>query len=110
MQHTQHHIHKRKAVHKNNQKHFISDKKIKLLDGICTWVAVIMPLSALPQIHKIYFLKQTEGVSLLMWLLLFFLSIPLFIYGVVHKEKPILILNLLWLIMQSIVVIGLLIF
>ena len=97
MLHGEHHIHQRKRIHVNHQKYHHPDPKIKFLDNLVMCVAVIMPLTSIPQIYKIWFLQNAQSISLLTWSLFFIMAIPLLIYGIVHKEKVLIILNTLWL-------------
>lgn len=69
-----------------------------------------MPSTTIPQIWKIYYYQVVDGLSLLMWVLYCIGVIPFLIYGIVHKEKPIIILNVLWLIAQITIIIGILIY
>lgn len=107
--HGHHHIHKRKREtmleaypHKN--------KWIRYLDKFLLFVAIIGPLMTLPQILKIYVEQNSAGVSVLSWGLYAFFNIPWIIYGVVHKDKPIVLGYSLWLITNIVVVVGVLIY
>ena len=94
----------------HHQKYPHPDPKIKFLDNLVMCVAVIMPLTAIPQIYKIWFLQNAAGVSLLTWSLFFIMAIPMLIYGLVHREKVLIVLNVLWLIMYGFVIIGTIIY
>ncbi len=83
-------------------------KKATLLDDVCLLIAIIMPLSSIPQSYNIWILGKTEGVSLLTWSAFFVLSIPLLVYGIIHKEKVIILMNAVWLCMYAIIISGLL--
>ena len=101
-----HYIHQRKRIHQLRQQYPHPDPRIKFLDDLCLVVSVVMPLTAVPQIYKVFFYKTAAGVSLLTWGLCAILLIPMLLYGIVHKAKPIIILNFLWLIADITVVIG----
>jgi len=104
------HIHKRKRVHQKLEKYPHPNKWIKFLDRFLIIVAVVGPLMVLPQILKIFMLKDAMGVSALSWGLFALFDIPWIIYGAVHKEKPIIIAYSLWLVTNLIVVVGALIY
>ena len=110
MRHGEQHIHQRIRIHKLHQKYPHPNPKIAFLDKTCMVVAVVMPLTVIPQIYKIFYYQIATGVSLLMWILYSILCVPMLIYGLVHKVKPIVVLNFFWLIMQVIVIVGVLIF
>jgi uncharacterized protein with PQ loop repeat len=112
MQHqsTQHHIHRRKREHVKRQQYPHPNKYVRFLDKVCLVFSVLMPLTAVPQIWKIFAERNAQGLSLLMWVLCAIGAIPFLIYGIVHKEKQLIILNALWFIMEVIVVSGILVY
>jgi len=80
--------------------------KIRALDNMLLVIAVIGPLVNLPQVIKIFSLKTAAGVSAITFSLFALFDIPWIAYGVVHKEKPIIISYTLWLITNLMVVVG----
>lgn len=105
-----HHIHKRKRKHHKLLEYPHSKKWIRFLDKFLLVVAVVGPLITLPQILKIYVGQNATGVSTLSWGLFALFNIPWIVYGVVHKDKPIIIGYSLWLVTNIIVVVGALIY
>jgi|SRR3989344_9149333 len=102
----EHHLHIRKMIYEQHQPYPHPNPTIRFLDKFVFGIAFIMPLTALPQLYKVWFEGNAQGVSVLTWLLLAILSIPMIIYGIVHKEKPIILMYALWVIVNSLVVIG----
>ncbi len=94
-----HHIHKRK-------KH--SSNETTILDYVVYLVSIISPFMILPQLYLIWVNKETAGVSALSWSSFIFFNFIWIYYGIIHKDKPIIITNLLWAVLQSFVVIGVL--
>jgi len=84
--------------------------KTKFLDKLVLIIALIWPVFELPQLIKIFAEKTAAGVSLMTWSFFVIFSIPWLIYGIVHKEKPIIILYLLWIIIDSSIVVGILLY
>lgn len=82
----------------------------RFLDRATLAAGIIGPLMTLPQIFKIYFYHQASGVSALSWCAFAALDIPFLLYGFYHKEKPIITTYTLWLIANSAVAIGAIIF
>lgn len=105
-----HHISKRKRIYQRFEEYPHSKKFVRFLDNLLVIVAIIGPLLALPQVLKIFLLKNATGVSLVSWSSWLVLGIMWLIYGFVHKEKPIIIAYILWTIMHSLVVIGVLLY
>ena len=108
MPHGEHHIHQRKRIHQLHQEYPHPNTKIRLLDNICMITAVIMPLTALPQVYKIWKYQIVAGVSIWMWISYSILIMPMLLYGIVHKVKQLVVLNALWLLMDSFIIIGIL--
>lgn len=81
-----------------------------IIDRVCMIFSVLMPMTALPQIHLIYTSHNVSGVSLLMWIFDGLGVIPFLIFGIVHKERQLIILNGLWLTMQGIIIAGILMY
>jgi MtN3 and saliva related transmembrane protein len=109
-----HHLHKRK---RNQEQELLNleqspgkKKYILMLDKLVLSLAVIAPLFEIPQLFEIYAKKAAENVSIITWGFFALMAIPWFIYGIVHKEKPIIILYLLWFLIDSTIVIGILMY
>ncbi len=99
-----HHHHHLKEIHH-------SHKTINKLVPFVMWtVAILAPLSTLPQIFDIYSTHSVSGLSLTTWFL-FVLSPMIWLgYGLLHKDKFILVNNFLWMTMSSTVLIGILLY
>jgi len=78
--------------------------KHPVIDAVCLLTAVFMPLTAIPQIVKLHSTHDASGVSLSMWLLYSIGTIPFLIYGIIHKEVQLIILNVLWLVVNTFVI------
>jgi uncharacterized protein with PQ loop repeat len=101
-----HHIHKRKRLHQKLEKYPHPQKWIRFLDKFLIIAAIVGPAMTIPQIVKIYSLRDASSIALSTWVLFAILDIPWIIYGVVHKEKPIVIAYILWLITNIFVIVG----
>ncbi|MBW3019189.1 hypothetical protein KY329_03330 [Candidatus Woesearchaeota archaeon] len=91
-----HHIKKRKT----------GKAWVKRLDKFLLVVAIVGPLTTLPQIWDIFSRKIAEGVSITTWAFFALISVPWLVYGLVHKDKPIIISATLWIILDAAVTIG----
>ena len=105
-----HHLHKRKRVHKKLENYPHENKWIRFLDKFLIVVAVLGPLIAMPQILQIFITQNATGVSSLSWGLYALFNVPWFVYGIVHKDKPIIISYLLSFIANITVLTGTLIY
>ena len=97
-------------MHLKKQKYPHPNKYIHFLDDTCIVFSVLMPSTTIPQIWRIFAYQKVDGLSLLMWVLYCVGVIPFFIYGIVHREKPLIILNVLWLIAQVTIITGILMY
>jgi len=61
-----------------------------------------------PQVTRIWFSKDVDGVSLTTWAGFSIASIFWLIYGLVHKEKPIIYTNIVVFILDFLIVLGIL--
>lgn len=89
-------------MHKIVKKH-----KNKTLDRLATLVAIAMPILTIPQLYKVVFLKETAGVSLLSWSAYAVISVVFVIFGVVHKEKLLMVAYIPMSMIELGIVIGL---
>ncbi len=78
----------------------------RLLDRVVLAVGIIGPLTSIPQILKIYVLQDATGVSVISWGTWALLDIPWIIYGIVHRERPIVVTYCLWLFVNTMVFAG----
>lgn len=101
---------KRKRVFELSELYPSPKKFVRWLDKFLVLVAIVGPLVNAPQIWKIYWLKDATGVSILTWGFLTIGCIPWVAYGLVHKEKPIIISYSLWFVLNLVIVAGVLIY
>ena len=73
-------------------------------------VALLSPLITLPQLLDIYINKNASGVSSLTWLLYIFTASMWVSYGIIHKERILIINGTLGVILAGLIFIGTLIY
>ncbi|MEK6938450.1 MAG: hypothetical protein AABX04_05375 [Nanoarchaeota archaeon] len=105
-----HHLHLRKRIHVQHQQYPHSKRPYRILDRMILILSVIFPLTTIPQIYNIWIEHDAAGVSLITWSLFLILSIPFLTYAIVHKIKPYIIMNCLWMIVYALVIIGTIIY
>ena len=108
MKHTEiiHHHHTRKRIFEKLEKYPSKDKLKKLFDDLVYFVGIMGPLMTIPQITKIWLEKDASGVSALSWFSYLITAIIWLFYGIIHQEKPIILTNTLWIILDIIIVTG----
>jgi uncharacterized protein with PQ loop repeat len=76
------------------------------IDYLIYFIGIITPFSLIPQITQIWFGQNVAGVSVWSWLIMIFFAFFWLAYGIIHKYKPIIITNILWISAEIAVVIG----
>lgn len=85
--------------------HISKKRRISLFDKLIVVAAFVYPLSGLPQVMAV-FSGDADGVSLSSWLGFICFSLLFLAYGMVHKIKPMIITNGLWIVVDGLVVVG----
>src|SRR3989344_6618140 len=81
-----------------------------LIDELIYIVAFIGPLMTIPQVTTIWLERKVEGISIITWSSYGVLAIFWISYGLIHKERTIILANFLFLLVNTAVVLGALIF
>lgn len=105
-----HHVHKRKRVYLVGEPYPHPNKFKRMMDWLIYFVAVLGPLVAIPQVLKIWIEQNASGVSIISWGAYLLGSIIWITYGLIHNEKPIIISNILWMIANIFIVIGIFVY
>ena len=96
------HFHKRRKL-----KTYPHPNKLKnILDKAIYFVAVGSPVLTIPQLMKIWADRNASGVSVITWTAYFVAASFWLAYGIVHREKPIILTNTLWILVTTLVIIG----
>ena len=100
-----HHVLKRKHHKEKSSAGF----DIKSFMDKLVYVSTCFGVAAnIPQLTQIWINKRIEGVSLITWIGFLLGSSFWLLYGIIHKEKPIIITNGLFVTIQFFIVLGLL--
>ncbi len=91
-------------------KHHFNKKEKTSIDRAMMVVAVIHPLTALPQALQIFVNQSAENVSLITWLSFMAIGFIFTLYALVHRLKPMLLNQIIWFIVDSLVVFGILLY
>lgn len=91
-------------------KHISKKRQVTYVDRLMNAAAIIHPLTAIPQVYSIYSSHNVSGVSLWSWLGFMTLGLIFLAYGIVHRIRPFIVTQLLWFIVDFLVVIGIIIY
>jgi len=104
-----HHLHKRKRVYQRGLEPYPSPSRWKrLVDKMIYVVIFVGPVMTIPQVFEIWVNKNVGGVSVISWLAYAFVSVFWLAYGLIHKEKPIILSSIAWIVLNLLVVAGVL--
>ena len=105
-----HHLHLRKRISKNLEPFPARSRGMRILDRVVYTVGVIGPVMTIPQIVLIYGSQDATGVSPLSWGAWALLDIPWIVYGLVHREYPIVATYVFWFVSNVLVFVGALLY
>lgn len=80
----------------------------KVLTRLVFVVSVVYPMSAIPQLIKIIE-GDARGVSVISWLSFCLCAALFLVYGLRHKVMPMIVSNILWVLIDGLVVVSLLV-
>jgi uncharacterized protein with PQ loop repeat len=80
------------------------------IDKLMAVTAIIHPLTAIPQVLIIYSTQNVSGVSLTTWLSFMIMGSIFLAYGIIHRLKPFIVTQILWFIVDVLVVLGVLMY
>jgi len=94
--------------------HFLRKKKKNKIKGtvdhLIYGVVIIGPVMNLPQLLQIWIKKNAAGVSTISWASFALFSFIWLLYGIYHKEKPLIIMNSALIVIQGSIVISALLY
>lgn len=110
MKGAEHHLQTRKFLYKNLTQYPHPDFWKRFIDIVVFLVGGIGPFFTLPQVLSVWFSKNAEGLSPITWVSYFIFSCVWLMYGIIHKEKPIIFSNAIYVIINALIVVGIIIF
>lgn len=105
-----HHLHVRKRIYKNLEKYPNKNWFKRALDYVMYGVAIATPIALFPQVFRLFTYQDAAGLSIITWSMLGCINILWIVYGIVHKERPILIANVLVGILNWALIYGILLY
>lgn len=80
------------------------------LDKIVYLAAFLYPVTALPQVIKIFSTQSATDLSLASWIMYCAFELIFVIYGIKNKLKPIAIQSILWLLIYALIILGIILY
>jgi hypothetical protein len=102
------HHHARKQIKRGWP--LIDSRAAHLLDKLAYPIGVASLLMSSPQIYDIFVNQQVAGLTFITWFMWSLFNLFWIFYGIVHKVKAILFLNMGWFIVNGIVAFGILLY
>lgn len=101
-----HHLDIRKRVHLKREQYPNPQMLVALLDKMLVVVGIFSAVATIPQLTQIWVGQDATGVSAISWAYYSFAAVVFLIYGIVHKEKPIIINYSIAVVLDVFVTIG----
>lgn len=101
-----HHLHKRKRIHEHSEQYPHPQFFKRYLDKTIYFLGIVAPLMGSLQSYKIWSEQNASGISIPVFTFLACNSVIWVTYGIVHKEKPIMIMYTLWFFVNTSIVAG----
>ena len=80
----------------------------KLFDKSMYFLALIAPVMTIPQLIEVWTHHKKAGVSVATWGAYTFVTFLWLIYGILHKEKQLILVNSLLILLDGSIVVGIL--
>ena len=90
------HLHLRKRMSRALEPYPATTWWKRWLDRVVLAVGILGPVMSIPQIWLIYIGQDATGVSPISWFAWSLFNVPWILYGLVHREPPIITTYTLW--------------
>src|SRR3989344_1719814 len=105
-----HHLHLRKRHSRALEPYPARTLWKRILDRVVLGVGIAGPIMSIPQVLLIYVGREAAGVSPISFLAWALMDIPWMIYGLVHREVPIVVTYILWFFCNMLIFVGALLY
>ena len=85
----------------------VREQRTAPIDKLVYLAVVMGPIMTIPQVYSIW-VQKNKGVSVVSWIAYLLISCIWLIYGLKHRDKPIIIVQVIWIALDGIIVAGLL--
>ena len=102
-----HHLHKRKRMSGRALHPFPAESAgLRFLDKAVYLAGLVSLVMMVPQLRLIFVERNASDLEPISWLTFALMDIPWIIYGFMHKEKPLMFIYSVWLVVNSLVFVG----
>ena len=105
-----HYVHKRKKSLVKEKVSKSQSKLRKVMDRLVYMAGIIGPVMTMPQVIKVWSEKNASGIAVETWGAYLFLSLIWLSYGILHKEKPLIIMYSAYFLINVMIVSGVLMY
>ena len=105
-----HHFHRRKRIYQNHEPYPHPNRLKNTMDKMIYIVGLSGPVMSIPQLFNIWIDKNTSGVSRITWVAFLIIAMFWLMYGILHREKPIIMTYTGWIIMDALIIIGIMLY
>lgn len=105
-----HHFIHTHEIDKEKHDRLHQKRYVRFIDRYVFIVAIGGPLTTIPQIFKIWTSQNAGDISITTWALFIFSASLWLFYGIAHRNKPIIISNTLWVVLEGMVLLGAIIY
>ncbi|OGL84233.1 hypothetical protein A3B36_01765 [Candidatus Uhrbacteria bacterium RIFCSPLOWO2_01_FULL_55_36] len=105
-----HHYHTRKRIHHHFEQWPHPNALKRFIDRMVYVVGFFAIAMTVPQFYEVWINKNAAGVSALSWGAYSFTSLFWFFYGILHKERPLMINYGIWVLLNGLIAAGALIY
>lgn len=104
------HLHLRKRGHPELEPYPHPDRQKRIADKMVYLASILTPVMTLPQVYNVWINGNVKGISVIAWGFYAIASAIWLWYGILHKEKPLIVLNAFMFVLNSLVAIGAIIY
>jgi uncharacterized protein with PQ loop repeat len=94
-------------AHYHKYKKHSPKKPTLAIDRWVYFAVIATPILTLPQVYDIWMTHQKQG-SAVTWTAYFANAFIWLLYGIKHNDRPIIAVQVIWLVMDAVIVVGLL--
>lgn len=105
-----HHVQKRKRIYQKREPYPHPRKWIRVMDRVIYAMGIIGPIMTIPQLTKIWLEQSAAGVSVISWATYLLIAVTWTVYGILHKEKPIIFTYAIWILLDILIVFGVILY
>ncbi len=105
-----HHFHRRKRIYKKHERYPSPNKWKRRMDRLILLVGIMGPVMTVPQILKIFIERNAASLSLVTFASYLILDFFWLAYGIMHKEKPIIISFAAWMLLNILIIAGIMMY